>query len=73
MDLLPDAEFRACWKAAWLLGFRGKGADVYMGVYTERSLRAVLGAGGARIGDAVEQIAEKLGCWPTSQLVCWMG
>ena len=44
-----------------------------MGVYTEKSHRAVLGAGGTRIGDAAEQIAEKLGCWPTCQLVGWMG
>jgi len=56
-----------------LLGFRGRGGDVYMGVYTGKSHRVVPGAGGTRIGDAVEQIAEKLGCWPTCQLVCSMG
>jgi hypothetical protein len=44
-----------------------------MGVYTGKSHRVVPGAGGTRIGDAVEQIAEKLGCWPTCQLVCSMG
>ena len=37
----PDAEPHHGLEGPWLLGFGGWGADVYMGVYTERSLRVV--------------------------------
>ena len=39
--LLPDAELQGRRKAAWMLGFRRLGADVYMRVYTKRSHLAV--------------------------------
>jgi len=32
---LPDAELHHGLEGAWLQGFSGWGADVYMGVYTE--------------------------------------
>lgn len=35
--LLPDAELHHGLEGAWLLGFGGWGADVYMGVYMEQS------------------------------------
>jgi hypothetical protein len=38
---LFDAELHHGLEGAWLLGFGGWGADVYMGVYTERSLHTV--------------------------------